>query len=164
MTPINAFTDALRRATLKWRSCFDARLKGSGQSFGRARALIRLAAHPDGIMQRDLAADLSIEHPTLVRVLDSLERQKLIARWPVEGDKRVNRIMLTPAAEPLVLQVSGLFDSLRETMLWSVPAEDLAVATRVLEAIIENLDRAAKEPETAPPPRTPEPTALDKMP
>lgn len=112
------------------------------------------------MMQRDLAAELAIEHPTLVRILDGLERQRLIVRQPVPNDKRANRISLTATAEPVVAQVNSLFACLREDILRSIPPEDLATATRVLEAVVEKLDTVAMA-EDAPPSRAPGDPARD---
>jgi MarR family transcriptional regulator for hemolysin len=134
------FVGAVCDAALKWRTHFDAELKRSGQTLRRARALILLAQEPGGMMQRDLAAELSIEHPALVGILDSLERQRLIARAQVPGDKGANRIVLTPAAEPVVAQVNGLFEGLCDGILRSIPPEDLATATRVFSIVAESLN------------------------
>lgn len=138
----NEFVTALRRATLLWRQCFDAELRATGQTLGRARALIALARHPEGMLQRDLAAELMIEHPTMVRLLDGLERQRLITREAAPNDRRANHIRLTPESRPLVDAVQQQFDQLRDRMLQSVPPADLRKAIGVLEAIAANLDDA----------------------
>jgi MarR family transcriptional regulator for hemolysin len=135
-----AFVGALRRVTLKWRSRFDAELRGSGQTLGRARALMLLSGAGGGMTQRELAAELSIEHPTLVRLLDGLERHRLIEREPVPGDRRANRIVLTPQAAPVVAEVQHRFDALRHRVLRDIPPADMAIALRVLDSLLDSLD------------------------
>jgi MarR family transcriptional regulator for hemolysin len=152
----STFVTALRRVSLKWRTRFDAELKRSGQTLGRARALILLSNEEGGMLQRDLAAELMIEHPTLVRLLDGLERQGLIRREPVAGSKRANRIVLTKAAGPVVREVITIFEGLRDRILCSVPDEHLEIALGVLDTIVTNLDSAGdvgKAPATGNPPK-----------
>lgn len=134
------FVTALRRVTQKWRTRWDAALRDSGQTLGRARALILLSEAGGGAMQRDLAGQLSVEHPTLVRLLDGLERQGLIRREPAPGQGRANRIELTEEACPVVEAVNQVSGALRERVLRSIPEEDLATALRVLTQVAANLD------------------------
>ncbi|MFC0383952.1 MarR family winged helix-turn-helix transcriptional regulator [Muricoccus vinaceus] len=134
------FVMALRRVTQRWRTRWDAELRDSGQTLGRARALMLLWEAGGGEMQRDLAGQLSVEHPTLVRLLDGLERQGLIRRDPVPGHGRANRIVLTEAAAPVVEAVNTASEALRERVLHSIPSGDLETALRVLQRIAANLD------------------------
>lgn len=139
--PLKAeFVMALRRVTQRWRTRWDAELRDSGQTLGRARALMLLWEAGGGEMQRDLAGQLSVEHPTLVRLLDGLERQGLIRREPVPGHGRANRVVLTEAAAPVVEAVNAASEALRERVLRSIPASDLETALHVLQRIAANLD------------------------
>jgi MarR family transcriptional regulator for hemolysin len=144
------FVTALRRVTQKWRTRWDAELRDSGQTLGRSRALLLLHQAGGDVMQRDLAEQLSVEHPTLVRLLDGLERQGLIRREPVPGNARANRIVLTEQAVPVVAEVDAVSAKLRERVLRSIPREDIATALRVLESIsarLEELDSIPAEPD-----------------
>lgn len=134
------FVMALRRVTQRWRTRWDAELRDSGQTLGRARALMLLSEAGGGEMQRDLAGQLAVEHPTLVRLLDGLEGQGLIRREPVAGHGRANRIVLTEAAGPVVKAVNAASEALRERVLHDVSPGDLRTALRVLRQIADNLD------------------------
>ena len=139
--PLRAdFVTALRRVTQKWRTRWDAELRESGQTLGRARALMLISDAGGGILQRDLAGQLSVEHPTLVRLLDGLERQGLIRREPAPGQPRANVIRLTGEAAPVVASVNRVSAALRARVLHSIPEEDLATALRVLGQVADNLD------------------------
>ncbi|EBY6940156.1 MarR family transcriptional regulator, partial [Escherichia coli] len=81
----------------KMRTMFDARVREQGLTLSRARLLL-LLAKGDGVTQRELAEALEIEQPSLVTLLDGLERQGLIVREPLETDRRANRVVLTPEA------------------------------------------------------------------
>ncbi|MFC0407228.1 MarR family winged helix-turn-helix transcriptional regulator [Roseomonas elaeocarpi] len=142
---------ALRRVTQKWRARFDSELKGSGHTLSRARALIALSREGGSMMQRDLAAELSVEHPTLVRLLDGLEGQQLIRREPAAGQKRANRITLTPEAASVVQRVNALFEDLLDGMLATVPETDIKIAVRVMDAMVDNLELIPAPLRAAPP-------------
>jgi len=131
---------ALRRVTQKWRTRWEAELRGSGQTLGRARALMLLAEAGGSALQRDLADALAVERPTLVRLLDGLERQGLIRREPVAGDARANRIALKDAAEPVVATAMAASAALRERVLADIPPAELEVALGVLARIAARLE------------------------
>ncbi|WP_426958919.1 MarR family transcriptional regulator [Muricoccus radiodurans] len=101
--------------------------------------LILLSTERDGVLQRDLATQLMIEHPTLVRLLDGLEHQGLIRRNPEPG-KRANRIVLTAEAEPVVRAVNAIFARLRDRVLGGLSPDDLRTALRVLNTVADGLD------------------------
>jgi DNA-binding MarR family transcriptional regulator len=63
--------------------------------------LLRLVLERPGLSQRELADTMTIARPTATRVLDGLERRKLIRRRPGEDDAREQRIHPTAAAEAI---------------------------------------------------------------
>lgn len=152
MTLNAEFVAAIRRVTQRWRTRWDAALRDSGQTLGRARALMILSQEGGGVLQRELASHLSIEHPTLVRLLDSLEAQGLIRREPVPGHARANRIALTEVARPVVEEVEAVSEALRRRVLDGIPRDDLETALRVLNTVAERLENL----EAHPPGRAPE--------
>lgn len=54
-----------------------------------------LHAQPPGFSQRELAEDMSIGGPALVRHLDRLEGEGLVERQPDPHDRRVTRVTIT---------------------------------------------------------------------
>jgi MarR family transcriptional regulator for hemolysin len=54
-----------------------------------------LHADPPGFSQRELAEDISIGGPALVRHLDRLEQDGLVERQPDPTDRRVTRVSIT---------------------------------------------------------------------
>lgn len=141
-----AFGAELRRVFFRWRGCFDAELRAAGQTLARARALAVLAPERQGLPQRELALALSIEQPTLVRLLDGLEKQGLVTRLPDPGDRRANRVALTPEAGPVADEVVDLSGRLRDRVLDGIDTAQLAIALDVLRSISANLDALAAEP------------------
>lgn len=132
-------TNELATASRKMRTGFDALVRTRGLTLARARALMLLARHP-GISQTELAGLLEIENPTVVRLLDGLEKQGLIRRTPAETDRRVKRIDLTEEAEDQVDEIEDLAEVMRSTMARGIPEADLTVTLNVLRRMIANLE------------------------
>jgi MarR family transcriptional regulator, transcriptional regulator for hemolysin len=82
------------------RERFDEYLNQHGASLA-TWAVLRSAEHEEGLSQRELASRISIESPTLVRHLDRMEDEGLIARRRDEHDRRVVRVWLTAAGRRL---------------------------------------------------------------
>jgi MarR family transcriptional regulator for hemolysin len=76
------------------RDLFDAELGDAGSSLTNW-IVLRSAARSEPLSQRELAARLGLEAPTLVPQLDRLEREGLIARRRDPNDRRVIRIDVT---------------------------------------------------------------------
>jgi len=78
------------------RERFDACLNQHGASL-TTWVVLRSVEHEDGLSQRELAARMSIESPTLVHHLDRLEEEGLVVRRRDDQDRRVTRVGLTAA-------------------------------------------------------------------
>src|SRR5690606_9590629 len=142
MDPREAFALDLGRVSRRWRARLDERLKVTGLTQARWSTLLHLSRAGECLTQRELAARVGIEGPTLVRLLDALEAQGLIERLPVEGDRRANSIRLTEAAQPLLAQINRIAADLRREILAGVPVEDLETCQRVLRHIGDRLERS----------------------
>ncbi len=123
----------------KWRTRLNARLRHTGLSEARWITLLRLSLLGP-IAQGDLAEQIGIRGPTLVRLLDALERQGLIARKSGTGDRRVKRIHLTRKAQPVLRKITVISDRLRVELLADIRPDDLATAHRVLQTIAGRLE------------------------
>lgn len=133
------FIDVLTKSNRKLRTYFDARVKANGLTLARARTLMLLRGE-DGATQSELAALLEIEKPTLVRLLDGLEKQGWTRRDAVDNDRRANRIVLTDAGRAQADQVNSLAEEIRHQLLEDVSDEDMATATRVLRNLALSIE------------------------
>jgi MarR family transcriptional regulator for hemolysin len=134
------FAMELGRVGRKWRARLDARVKHLGLTQARWIALLQLR-RSGPLSQRDLAEQIGVEGPTLVRLLDGLQQGGLIERTATHEDRRVKKIHLTASAYPLIEEITRISDALREELMESVPPEDLATAHRVLRLIGDRLER-----------------------
>ena len=134
------FAMALGKVARRWRTRLDSRLRVMGLIQARWMALLELS-QADGQTQRDLAATLGIEGPTLVRLLDGLEAQGLIERQACTDDRRAKRIHLTANAAPVLREIRQIAEGTRRELLGGIPRDDLSAARRVLASIAERLEQ-----------------------
>src|SRR4051794_36507055 len=88
-----------RRLSLGHRAVHDAldtRMSEHGASIWNW-ILLKTAAEHEGSSQREIAAHMHIEPPTLVRQLDTLAHEGLVERRRDDRDRRVARVYLTNA-------------------------------------------------------------------
>ena len=103
--------------------------------------MVYLQQGGEGLTQRELASLMAIENPTLVRLLDSLEQQKLIERRPCPNDRRARRLHLTDNGRAFMDDLTERAAKLREQMLDGVADEDIEVAIKVFHKIMENAEK-----------------------
>ena len=95
--------------------------------------------------QKELAISVGVEGPTLVRVLDGLERLGLVQRVGVEGDRRARRVCLTAKADSVISDIMRIGANLRAEALLGITDAELEGFYRVLETIMGNLAAAPPE-------------------
>lgn len=136
--------DSLSLVNRKLRAVFDARVKERGLTLSRARALFALTKK-DGLNQRELADELDIETPTLVRLLDGMEKQGFIERRVEVSDRRAKQIHMTELGRTVADEILRLADEIRAEVLQGIDAAELAVTKRVIRAIADNVQSLARE-------------------
>lgn len=125
-----------------WRLRANERLKPLGLSQSTWLALWHLSTCADGLRQNELADRLGIEGPTLVRLLDRLEKEGLVLRAMEAEDRRQRRINLTPAAAPLLAKVRASVAELRGEIFAGLPDADIEAALAVLSSLRGRLEQA----------------------
>jgi MarR family transcriptional regulator for hemolysin len=133
-----AFTGELAAVNRKLRALVDERARGMGLTLSRARLLMELARE-DGPIQSDLAGLLDIEQPTLVRLLDGLERNGMIERRAVAEDRRARRVFLTPTARAQAEDILNFLTGLRADILQGIAPRELEMALDVLRRTSRNI-------------------------
>ena len=135
----------ISRTARTWRTKLDERLSPLGLTQARWLVLIHLSRMGGESLQKELAFIVGVEGPTLVRVLDGLERIGLVQRLGVEGDKRARLIRLTPKADSVISDIMRIGIKLRGEALAGISDEDIESFFRVLEVILANLAAAPSE-------------------
>jgi DNA-binding MarR family transcriptional regulator len=101
-----------------------------GMSFGRSRALRRLAQRP--MSMRELADALGIDPPNATVVVDDLERQGLVRRRPHPTDRRAKVVEATRKGKELARRADEILAT-PPPALSALGAEDLETLRRILE-------------------------------
>ncbi|MDW9373368.1 MarR family winged helix-turn-helix transcriptional regulator [Sinorhizobium meliloti] len=130
--------DALATVNRKLRSVFDARVKERGLTLPRARMLFALA-RKEGLNQRELAEELDIETPTIVRLLDGMEKQGFIERRVELSDRRAKQIHMTDVGRSVADEIQKLASDIREEVLGGLQPQEIAVALKVVSKIATNI-------------------------
>ena len=129
------FTGALHNASRAWRQALDRRLKylGVSQASWMTIAVAAKAAGP--LSQSELADRLAVEGATMVAMVDRLVKAGLVIREPSTTDRRVKRIVLTPAGNALYGKVRAEAAAFRKELLANMDPKKLLVATELLEGL-----------------------------
>ncbi len=125
-----------------WGTHIDNMLRNStGQSRARWQTLFVIAFGEQPATMTDIGVRLNVQWPTLVRVLDGLEKDGLISRIDNPRDGRSRLVSITDAGSEMVRQVKPVVDEERGELLADLSDEELAQCTAVLQRL---LDRAAR--------------------
>jgi MarR family transcriptional regulator for hemolysin len=127
------------------RARLESRLANAGASLP-AWGVLSCAIEEEGLSQRQLAERMGIEAPTLTRHLDRLEADGLVARHRDGDDRRILRVVPTPAARDLHARMASVAGSLDDDLTAGLSDEELAVLRRLLARLTSNLG------DTPPPP------------
>ena len=119
----------------------DQRARQFGISRAQWSVLVRLD-RSEGLKQSELADLLDLQPISLTRLLDRLADNGLIERRPDPNDRRANRLYLTPAARPMLEQLSKLGEDVMEIVLEGVDAEMRDFMLRDLDIMKDNLRSA----------------------
>ena len=119
----------------------DQRARQFGISRAQWTVLIRLD-RCEGLKQSELAEMLDLQPISLTRLLDRLAANVLIERRPDPHDRRANRLYLTPAARPLIEELSHLGEDMMTTVLEGIDDASREQLLRELGVMKDNL-RAA---------------------
>ncbi|MTJ84297.1 MAG: transcriptional regulator SlyA [Telmatospirillum sp.] len=133
------FGSHMVRLSRLWRTRLDERLSPLGLTQARWTILLHLHRGGGHLPQKALVERVGVEGPTLVRVLDGLERMHLIERHDCQNDRRTKTVHLTAAAEPIITDIIAIAADLRAEVLDGVTDEELATCAAILSRIAHNL-------------------------
>ena len=129
------FSAAVHNTARGWRLLIDKQLKhlGIGQAGWMTIAMIAKSGEP--MSQRALADLVGVEGPSMVSMLDRLEREGLVTRAPSPTDRRVKLVHLTEAGTALYKQVKEQANAVRGALLGDIDPAQLKAATELLELL-----------------------------
>jgi MarR family transcriptional regulator for hemolysin len=137
----DGFGALVARAARQWRRAVDRRLQPFGLTEATWLPLIYLARASTPMRQKDLAAALTLDGSSVVRLLDALAAAHLIERSEEITDRRAKIITITARGWSIIEQVEAVSREVRNATLDCLSDDELSVATRVLNTVCSNLAR-----------------------
>lgn len=133
-------TRAIVVAARRWRKIANDRVKGLGQTMARWETLFLVAFSGDELTQGELARLISVEGPTMVRMLDTLAQDGLIERQQSEADRRVTVNKVTPKGKKVIREIMSVTNGLRTELLHDIDPDKLEITIGVMSQILRRLD------------------------
>ena len=93
----------------------------------------------DGMSQQQLCEATFRDKPSITRLVDNLEKLKLVKRVPSKEDRRINLIYLTKEAIQLQEKSMELANQTLNEALHGVTNGQIEIAKEVLHTVYENL-------------------------
>jgi MarR family transcriptional regulator for hemolysin len=112
--------------TRRWRQILNNKFHAAGLTDATWRPLLHLHLLGDGVRQKDLAASVGIEGPSLVRLIDTLVVKGLILRSEDGTDRRAKLLCLTQAGQLLVARIKEIAAPLENELLSPFSDEEIA--------------------------------------
>ena len=118
-----------------YRRCLDRGMAGLALSHTSALAVMLIGRADCGLRQGTLADQLGVEAPSVVPLLDQLERGGLVERRVDASDKRARTLHLTDAGRTIAAQVEDRTAAIRHDLFAGIDEADMIAATRVLDRL-----------------------------
>lgn len=109
----------------------DRRARAHGMTRAQWVILIRLDRQP-GLSQKELAELLEVEPITVARLADRLEARNLLERRPDPADRRIWRLHLLPAAQPVLDELAVHRDELLGLLTGKLDPATVEIVTGAL--------------------------------
>jgi DNA-binding MarR family transcriptional regulator len=93
----------------------------------------------DGLSQQQLCNRSFRDKPSITRLVDNLEKLKLVKRVPSKEDRRINLVFLSKVAYRLQEETLNMANQTLNEALQGVSKDDIEVCKAVLQKVYENL-------------------------
>jgi MarR family transcriptional regulator for hemolysin len=120
------------------RTVFDRRVRRLGLTRSQWLVLTRLHRRP-GASQSELAEMLEVEKASAGRMIDRLETKGWVERRAQHGDRRVNRIYLTPEAERVHKRIWPIAEATVDDALAGLSRREAAQLVKLLARVKDSL-------------------------
>src|SRR5580658_8345796 len=120
------------------RTRFDQQARTYGMTRAQWVILARLARQP-GLSQNEMAAECDVEPITVGRLIDRLEMRGMVERRPDPADRRIRRLHLLPAAQPILDEIARYREEHSEELLKGITESARELLVDALLTIKNNL-------------------------
>jgi MarR family transcriptional regulator, transcriptional regulator for hemolysin len=116
---------------------FDKQLKDIGMTHGLAATLLHLDLIGEGTSQRQIAASMEVEQPTMVQLISRLEKRKFVQKKPFPSDKRRNLVYLTPDGHKVLSAVKTIYQATYQKLFGHIEKDQLDRTEYLLMQVYE---------------------------
>src|SRR6187200_1840247 len=110
----------------------------TGVTFGQWKIMVMLV-NQNGLTQKEIADRLDLEGPTLIPIIDKMEKEGLVIRKVDTDDRRNNRIYRTDKADKLWDKMLEFSFRIRQISVRDISEQNIAIMRDVLDKIWLNL-------------------------
>jgi DNA-binding MarR family transcriptional regulator len=103
-----------------------------------------LHGEPDGMSQIQISRQLIMDRSNATGLIDRLEKRRLLQRLAHPGDRRIHRVVLTPAARDLLAQILPDYYRLAEQVWGDLPVAHTTQLLDDLSHLDSNLAKLEK--------------------
>jgi MarR family transcriptional regulator for hemolysin len=120
---------------------FDQELRNKlGITFGQWKVIIIIANNDDdSLSQKEIADKLGLEGPTIIPIIDKLEKDGFVKRIVDRNDRRNNRIFLTKKTINLVDSIIKYALKIKEITIKNISEQDISITKHTLEKMWHNI-------------------------
>jgi len=93
----------------------------------------------DCLSQQELCNRTFRDKPSITRLVDNLEKQKLVKRVAAKNDRRINLVCLTDTARNLQQLTIDIASQTMDEALTNITKGDIETVKRVLQQVYDNL-------------------------
>lgn len=127
--------ETLVQTSKEMRASVDLICRPYGLSRSRWLALAILDDVPDGLPQKELAAEMGVEGATLVRLLDAMEADGWVSRSVSPEDRRVKIVRNEPKATDFMKVFEREVNTMVDEIFEGIGDEELEACTALLAKI-----------------------------
>ncbi len=135
----------LKTSAKAWEKAADIELRERFGLTGAKWKIIAVLSIKEGITQKHIADMLFVEAPTLVSVIDKMEKEGYVKRESDSNDRRNNLIFMTKKSKDIVDPIIDSILEIRNMGLDKISKKDMEAAKKVLSQIITNTEKFIKK-------------------
>jgi len=135
----------LKTSAKAWEKAADIELRERFGLTGAKWKIIAVLSIKEGITQKHIADMVFVEAPTLVPVIDQMEKEGYVTRQSDPNDRRNNLIFMTKKSKDIVDPIIDCILEIRNMGLDKVSKKDMEAAKKVLAQIIINTEKFIRQ-------------------
>jgi len=135
----------LKTSAKSWEKAADIEMHEQFGLTGAQWKIIVVLSLKEGITQKQIADMAFVEAPTLVPVIDKMEKDGYLTRQHDPNDRRNNLIFMTKKSQDIVDSMIDSVLEIRNMGLKKISKKDMEIAKKVLEQIRNNTEGFIKQ-------------------